>query len=147
VAHLKEQIRNASDEHERAERLEGELNQAYAQIGSEAAARLTLEDRYNNLLSTVQGLRDEMDGAIAGSMGGARSPGNSRQEAVRTDDRGNTAKEMVMDQGNFLRNSEEAHALDVDLPIQIRFRGKPKCAPEDGQKKGRTLSLRHIGYW
>jgi hypothetical protein len=156
VAHLKEQVRNARDEHERAERLEGELNQAYAQIGSEVAARRTLEDRHNNLLSTVQGLREELDGAIAGSIGGDRSPGNSRQElqAVRTDDMGNnitpvrrenTAEEMPIDQGEILRNSEGAHALDVDSPIRISFRGKAKCAPEDGQKKGTILPLRHIG--
>jgi hypothetical protein len=156
VAHLKEQIRNARDEHERADRLEGELNQAYAQIGSEAAARLTLEDKHNYLLSTVRGLREELDGAIAGSMGGAKSPGNSRQEAVRIDDkgnnitpvrRGNTAKEILMDQGEILRSSEGAHALGIDSPIQINFPGKTKYAPEDGQNKGRILPLGHIGYW
>jgi hypothetical protein len=50
AAHLKERTRNVRDKHER---LEGELSQAYAQIESEAATRLTPEDRYNNLLSTV----------------------------------------------------------------------------------------------
>lgn len=155
VAHLKEQIKNARDKHERAERLEGELNQAYAQIGNEVAARPTLEDRHNNLLSTAQPLREELDGAITGSIGGARSPGNSRQEAVRTDDRGNnitpvrrgnTAEEMI-DQEEIPRNSEGAHALEVDSPIRPIFRGKTKRAREDGQKKGRILPLRHIGYW
>ena len=156
MAHLKEQIRNVTDEHERAERLQGELNQAYAQIESQAATRLTLEDRYNNLPSTVQGLREELDDAIAGFTGGARSPDNSRREAVRTADkgkkispvrRGNTAKEMLKGQGKLLRNSEGAHALDVDLPIRISFQGRTRCAPGDGQKKGRILPLRYIGYW
>ena len=50
LAHLKEQTRNVRDERER---LEGELSQAYAQIESEVATRLTPEDRCNNLLSTV----------------------------------------------------------------------------------------------
>lgn len=147
VAHLKGQIRNVRDEHERAERLERELKQAYAQIERDAATRLTLEDRYNNLLSTVQGLREGLDDAIAGLTGGARSPDNSRQEAVRTDDRENTAKEILKNQGKLLRNSEGAHALDVGSPIGIGFRGNTKCAPGDGQKNGRILPLGHIDYW
>jgi len=148
VAHLKEQIRNARDEHERAERLEGELNQAYAQIGREVAARLTLEDRHNNRLSTVQPLREELDGAIAGSIGGARSPGNSRQEAVRTDDRGNnitsvrtgnTAEEMLIDQGEILRNSgAHAHCGTSATGDYITRTGRGRAAMEHAEPQTQT---------
>jgi hypothetical protein len=60
---------------------------------------------------------------------------------------GNTAKEMPNDQGKLLRNSEGAHALDVDSPIRMNFREKTGRALEDGQKKGRILPLWHIDYW
>jgi len=48
----------------------------------EAATRLT-EDGYNKFLSTDQGLREDLDDAIAGLTGGARSSDNSRQEAAK----------------------------------------------------------------
>ena len=63
------------------------MNRAYEQIENEVTRRVSIEDRYDSLLSTVQGLRGEVDNVFAGLIGCVISPDSfRREEALQTDE-------------------------------------------------------------
>jgi autophagy-related protein 11 len=65
IAHLKEQLRIPSIEHEQVERLERELHQVRAQVETEATARRILDDRHRDLLSNVERQQQELSDALS----------------------------------------------------------------------------------
>ncbi|KAH9973939.1 autophagy-related protein 11-domain-containing protein [Russula compacta] len=162
IAHLREQFRNAGDEHERAERLERELNQAHAQIENEAAGRRALEGRYDKLLSIVERQREALGIALSEATGNTKTPDSlRRQEQVvqasenakisalaagkRDRAKGRTLLEI---RGKSLRSSGEVRVLDEDSATRIDFRARASRAMGADQEKGRSLRVqasRHDG--
>ncbi|KAI9507608.1 putative peripheral membrane protein [Russula earlei] len=130
VAHLKEQLRISSNEHEQVERLERELHQARAQIESEASARRILEDRHKDLLSNIDRRQQELSDALSEATNQTKAAEVLRQqltqareeaEEIRALEDRNSAKiaKLLEDQDETLRNLEQARARGENLEAQI----------------------------
>jgi autophagy-related protein 11 len=130
IAHLKEQLRIPSIEHEQVERLERELHQVRAQVETEATARRILDDRHRDLLSNVERQQQELSDALSEATNQTKAAEVLRQqlaqareeaEEIRALEARNAAKiaKLLEDQDETLRNLEQARARGENLEAQI----------------------------
>ena len=130
IAQLREQLRNSSTEHEQAERIERDLQQARAQAESEATARRIMEDRHKDLLSSVERQRQELSNALSEATNQTKAAEVLRQqlaqareeaEEIRALEARNAAKiaKLLEDQDETLRSLEQARARGGNLEAQV----------------------------
>ena len=130
IAHLKEQLRTSSNDHEQVERLEQELRQARAQIETEATTRRILEDRHKDLLSNVERQQQELSDALSEATSQTKAAEILRQqlaqardeaEEIRALEARNSAKitKLLEDQDETLRSLEQARSRGENLEAQV----------------------------
>ena len=130
IAHLKEQLRTSSSDHEQVERLEQELRQARAQIETEATTRRILEDRHKDLLSNVERQQQELSDALSEATSQTKAAEILRQqlaqardeaEEIRALEARNSAKitKLLEDQDETLRSLEQARSRGENLEAQV----------------------------
>ncbi|KAI0250611.1 putative peripheral membrane protein [Lactifluus subvellereus] len=130
ITRLKEQLQISGSEHEQVERLERELQQARAQIETEATTRRLMEDRHKDLLSNVERQQQELSDALAEATNQTKAAEVLRQqlaqardeaEEIRALEARNSAKiaKLLEDQDETLRNLEQARARGENLEAQI----------------------------
>ncbi|KAK0220473.1 putative peripheral membrane protein [Armillaria fumosa] len=135
---------NASEERDRADRLERELHQARAQIESETRARRITEERNMDLIRDVDSKGSELGRALAEATNQAKAAevlrqqlANARSEAedIKTLEARNSEKlaALIGDQATNLRLLEEARARGEDLEHQIQ------AARTESQEMNRAL--------
>ncbi|KAK0494510.1 putative peripheral membrane protein [Armillaria luteobubalina] len=135
---------NASEERDRADRLERELHQARAQIESETRARRITEERNIDLIRDVDGKGSELGRALAEATNQAKAAevlrqqlANARSEAedIKTLEARSSEKlaALIGDQATNLRLLEEARARGEDLEHQIQ------AARTESQEMNRAL--------
>lgn len=155
IAHLKEQLRTPSVEHEQVERLGRELHQARAQVESEATARRILEDRHRDLLSSVERQQQELAEALSEATNQTKAAEVLRQqsaqareeaEEIRVLEARNAAKiaKLLKVQDETLRNLEQARArgenLEGKIDTMCKERSEMKQALEEAsEEKDRLL--------
>jgi autophagy-related protein 11 len=130
IAHLKEQLRTPSSDHEQVERLEQELRQARAQIETEVTSRRILEDRHKDLLSNVERQQQELGDALSEATNQTKAVEILRQqlaqareeaEEIRALEARNAAKitKILEDQDETLRSLEQARSRGENLEAQV----------------------------
>ncbi|KAK0203419.1 putative peripheral membrane protein [Desarmillaria ectypa] len=135
---------NASEERDRADRLERELHQARAQIESETRARRITEERNADLIRDLDSKGSELGRALAEATNQAKAAevlrqqlANTRSEAedIKTLEARNSGKlsALIEDQATNLRLLEEARARGEDLEHQIQ------AARAESQEMNRAL--------
>jgi autophagy-related protein 11 len=130
IAHLKDQLRTSSSDHEQVERLERELRQARAQIETEATTRRILEERHKDLLSNVERQQQELSDALSEATNQTKAAEILRQqlaqaceeaEEIRALEARNSAKitKLLEDQDETLGSLEQARSRGGNLEAQI----------------------------
>ncbi|KAI0277952.1 hypothetical protein BGY98DRAFT_976913 [Russula aff. rugulosa BPL654] len=130
IAHLKEQLRTSSGDHEHVERLDRDLRQARAQMETEATTRRILEDRHKDLLSNVERQQQELSDALSEATNQTKAAEILRQqlaqareeaEEIRALEARNSAKisKLLKDQDETLRSLEQARSRGGNLEAQI----------------------------
>ncbi|KAF9010058.1 putative peripheral membrane protein [Cyathus striatus] len=121
----------ASEERDRADRLERELHQLRAQLESEISARRIVEERNAELSADIEDQRRSLTRALADATDQAKVAEQLRQELSQARAEFEEVKELeyrnsrrvanlLEEQANNLRLLEEARARGEDLEIQIR---------------------------
>ncbi len=155
IAHLKEQLRTSSSDHEQVEQLERELRQARARIETEATTRRILEDRHKDLLSDVERQQQELSNVLSEATNQTKAAEILRQqlarareeaEEIRALEARNSAKitKLLGDQDETLRSLEQARSRGKNLEAQIdsmcKERTEMKQALEEAsEEKDRLL--------
>ena len=130
IAHLKEQLRTSSSDHEQVERLERDSRQARAQVETEATTRRILEDRHKDLLSNVERQQQELSDALSEATNQTKAAEVLRQqlvqareeaEEIRALEARNSAKitKLLEDQDETLRSLEQARSRGENLEAQV----------------------------